>query len=84
MGFTDVEVLYDRRGKVMLNLNIIMDKKETIGRCNEVARDIRNLLMDRIEECAEVDVDLELEEMGEEEKMIVVWEEQKKDWKEFR
>ena len=68
----------------MLNLNIIMDKKETIGRCNEVARDIRNLLMDRIKECAEVDVDLELEEMGEEEKMMVVWEEQKKDWKEFR
>jgi hypothetical protein len=60
-----------------LNLNIIMPKDATIGKCNEVAREVRKILMERIEECADVDVDLELEEMGEEEKRIVVYKEEK-------
>ncbi|GMH86280.1 hypothetical protein TrVE_jg9119 [Triparma verrucosa] len=77
LGFTDVEVLYDRSGRVNLNLNIIMPKDATIGKCNEVAREVRKILMERIEECADVDVDLELEEMGEEEKRIVVYKEEK-------
>jgi len=79
LGATKIFIVYNREGTITSKLDILLQPELTIREANVIAAKIRKILIEEIEELATVDVDLELSELEESEKEIIVVPESERD-----
>ena len=72
LGVTEILIVYDREKQIVAKINILLKLELTIGEANTIATRIREVLMDEIPDISGVDVDLELSEMEESDKVLLV------------
>mmetsp|Transcript_19645 Transcript_19645/g.41065 ORF Transcript_19645/g.41065 Transcript_19645/m.41065 type:complete len:455 (+) Transcript_19645:192-1556(+) len=72
LGVSEILIVYNRDAKLKTKLNILLQPELTIYEANKIATRIREVLMEEMEEMIEVDVDLELSEMDESAKELLI------------
>lgn len=72
LGVTEILIIYEREKQIFVKVNILLKLQLTIGEANCIATRIREILMEEINEIAGVDVDLELSEVQESDKQVLL------------
>ena len=74
LGVTEILILYNDQKQISVKIDILLPNASTttIRDANKIAANIRRILMEEMDEIDAVDVDLELSEMDDRDKQVVL------------